>query len=294
MVKVLVDGFDACAAARRVKLLCLDLDGTLVDPSKQVTPAVRAALARAQEARLSVALATGRHPFNVEELQDELGLSHDAVCLSGALALRHGEVVFTHGLAYEAACAAIDAAERCGAYISIAGADFNLTGGHIDRGPGGVTPAMQRYVACGSYDELRHEAAAREGRMLKASLHGETPAAYEKIRAALGKLSGVEVAQSDKLWVDVTAAGCSKAEGIAALAGAMGYTLDEVAAVGDDENDVASLGAVGLGIAMGNALPVARAVAKMAVADNAHDGVAEAIDFILDAQRGDSPEEGCA
>ena len=86
--------------------------------------------------------------------------------------------------------------------------------------------------------------------------------------------------------MDVTDAGCSKAEGISALARAMGLSLSEVAAVGDDENDVESMGVVGLGIAMGNAIEPVRAAADMLVADNEHDGVTEAIDAILAAREG--------
>ena len=274
---------DVREVAGRVRLVCLDLDGTLLGPDKQVSAGNRAAIERAVAAGLTVAVASGRHPFNICELMDELGLPHTAVCLSGAYAMLDGREVHRHALPDATVVQVIDVAEAEGCYLSLAGSDFNLMAGSIRR-EGGETVATRRYVRCASYDELRAAVAERPGQILKGATHAEEPAAYERLREHLRAIPGVEVAQSDVCWSDVCAKGCSKAEGIEALAAALGLTMAEVAAVGDDENDVASLGAVGLGIAMGNALPAAKAAARMTVADNAHDGVAEAIDFILSAQ----------
>lgn len=284
VVDVLADGFDAEGAARRVKLLCLDLDGTLLDPAKQVSAGNRAAIARARETGLHVAIASGRHPFNICELLDDLGLPHDAVCLSGAYAMLGGSGVFRHELDHEAVAATVEIARAFDGYISLAGSDFNLTAGLVNRGKGGTTPAMQRYLHFDTYDDLLLAACERRSQVLKGALHADDDEVYAKLRDELDQIPGIACAQSDTRWVDVTAQGCTKAEGINAMARTLGFSMDEVAAVGDDENDVESLGAVGLGIAMGNALPVARAAAKVVTADNAHDGVAEAIDFILQAQ----------
>ena len=284
MVEVLADGFDAVAAARRVKLVCLDLDGTLLNPAKQLSAGNRAAIERARAAGLHVAIASGRHPFNICELLDGLGMPHDAVCLSGAYVMLGGREVARHGLDDATVLRIIDVVERYGCYVSLAGADFNLTSGNIDRGPGGATGAVSRYIDCDGFDDLRAQVGKHAGAFLKAATHAQDEATYQALRADLREIPGVSVAQSDTRWSDVVATGCSKAEGIEAFARALDLSMAEVAAVGDDENDVESLGAVGLGVAMGNALPVAHAAAKISVADNAHDGVAEAIDFILSAQ----------
>lgn len=277
-------------AARDIRLVCLDLDGTLLGPDKQVSVGNRAALARAHAAGLRIAIASGRHPFNVCELLDELGMAHTAVCLSGAYAMFDGREVFRHGISDELAARVIDVAEAHGCYLSIAGVDFNLMSGHIER-EGGETPATSRYVPCATYDDLRRAAAAHAGALLKCAVHANDDETYERVRADLRQIPGASVTQSDVRWSDVIDQGCSKAEGIEALAGAMGLAMAQVAAVGDDENDIESLAAVGLGIAMGNALPEARAAARVSVADNAHDGVAQAIDFMLAAHAAEGKEQ---
>ena len=274
------------AAASRIRLVCLDLDGTLCDSQKNISPGNRAALARAREAGLSIAVASGRHPFNVCDLMDGLGLPHTAVCLSGAYVMHEGREVFRHGITLECVERAVGVARRVGCYISVSGADFNLNSGSVVRAASEMA-ATSRYRGCGGYDELLNEARARSGELRTCALHADDDERYQELRALLAEaMPGVTLAQSDVRWVDATDAGCSKAEGISALARAMGLSLAEVAAVGDDENDVESMGAVGLGIAMGNAIEPVRSAAGLVVADNEHDGVAEAIDAILAARKG--------
>ena len=80
MVTVLKEGFDARAATQKVKLICLDLDGTLCARDKSIPAANADAIRRAREAGITVAVASGRHPFNVRELMDGLGLPFGCDC----------------------------------------------------------------------------------------------------------------------------------------------------------------------------------------------------------------------
>ena len=264
-----------------IKLICLDLDGTLFNSSKQVSQGNRAAIKRALDAGIKVAIASGRHPFNIAETADSLGLPHTAVCLSGAYVMIGGSEAFRHGLSDEGVQKVIDTAAEHQCYISLAGGDFNLCAGYIER-KGGETPATRRYIRLDSYDALREEAQKHKGLFLKGAVHHDNPAVYEAVKQRLSRIDDIEAVQSDVCWCDTIAKGCSKAEGVAALAKALGHTMGEVAALGDDENDVELISEAGLGIAMGNALPQVKTVAKAQTLDNDHDGVAYTIDKILE------------
>ena len=77
-----------------------------------------------------------------------------------------------------------------------------------------------------------------------------------------------------------------KGTGLLALAKLLGIPQDATIAVGDADNDLGMLRAAGLGVAMGNANESARAAADAVVADNDHDGCAEAIHrFLLGSRR---------
>jgi Cof subfamily protein (haloacid dehalogenase superfamily) len=79
----------------------------------------------------------------------------------------------------------------------------------------------------------------------------------------------------------VTARGISKASAAAFLADHYGLTLDDVAMVGDGDNDLEVFSVVGLPIAMGNGTPKALAAGKHIVAHVDNDGLAEAIELAL-------------
>jgi hypothetical protein len=68
------------------------------------------------------------------------------------------------------------------------------------------------------------------------------------------------------------------------LAEAEGIAPEEIAAVGDDSNDLDLVRDAGLGIAMGNAVPAVRAAADLVVASNERDGVVLAIEEVLRAR----------
>ena len=76
-------------------------------------------------------------------------------------------------------------------------------------------------------------------------------AALHDLRAALP--AGARGVFSHPRYLEVTAAGVDKAHAVRAACAALGIPLDAVAAIGDQENDIGMLRAVGIGIAMGNA-----------------------------------------
>ncbi len=83
---------------------------------------------------------------------------------------------------------------------------------------------------------------------------------------------------------DVFRADNDKARAIKILLGQYGYTLEEAAAIGDSTNDLEMIRTVGMGIAMGNAAAVVKQAAAHVTNDVRHDGVANAIAYIMERQ----------
>lgn len=88
--------------------------------------------------------------------------------------------------------------------------------------------------------------------------------------------------QYGEFSMEIVATGCSKATGVEKLIQYMGYTSDEVMAIGDHTNDIEVLQMVGLGVAVANAVPELCAVADYITEGERSSGVIEAINkFIL-------------
>ena len=93
----------------------------------------------------------------------------------------------------------------------------------------------------------------------------------------LAARKGCEAVRSMDNTMDIMASGVSKGDAMVTLADMIGISPDNVVALGDHDNDVSMLQTAGLGIAMGNATPLAVAAGKVRTLDNDQSGVAAAI-----------------
>ena len=109
----------------------------------------------------------------------------------------------------------------------------------------------------------------------------ERAAALHGLRTALPP--GVRGAFSHPRYLEITARGVDKAPAVRAACAALGLAPAQLAAIGDEENDIGMLRDAGIGIAMGNAAPAVIAAADRVTETNARDGVALAIDRLLAA-----------
>src|ERR1035438_702835 len=93
-----------------LKLLALDIDGTLLNPQKQITPRAYEAIRAAREAGIIVTLATARRYFNTAPIAAELAMEIPLVLCDGALAMHHpaAEVLFKQLLDPSLAQQAVD------------------------------------------------------------------------------------------------------------------------------------------------------------------------------------------
>ena len=129
---------------------------------------------------------------------------------------------------------------------------------------------------CVRVSDMRAYAASHTGDVLKVCMY------HRDVRGRLRSLNalkdtGLDLRFSGSTSLEAVAGGISKGEGLKALAARLGLETSECAAVGDADNDLDLLRTAGLSAAMGNAPEHVRREADMTVADNDHDGVAEAV-----------------
>lgn len=261
-----------------IRLLVSDLDGTLVDREKNLTPGTIAAVGRLRAAGLGFTVISARPMSGIRPLLDPLALDGDVAAFNGGIVFRRDGTIVSH--------VTIPADIARGVMAMVADAEVETWVFADDRwyasnGDGPHTQSERRSsaqepVVVDSFD-------ATLDRADKLTFVSDDAAAlhalYEKVHAAFG--TRATVAQSQSYYLDVTALAANKGDGIAALAGALGIELADTAAIGDQANDLPMLARAGLSIAMGNAPDAVKRAAHKTTRPNDHDGVAHAIDTII-------------
>ena len=259
-----------------IKLISLDLDGTLLDPKGRITEASKAAIAKARAAGLRVVINTGR------PIQEGVFFVREAGCdglVSGAGggAVADAETGRTLRRWVVPEPSARRAIELC------LGWDARLmlfTSREIL-----VNAAYKKYLETRYPFPAFHESAvvtedflgymAERGLPL-VKIHGDKGPGLCPVEE-LAALPDVTITTSTDHDFELTAGGADKGRALAVIADRYGIPLEQCAAVGDSENDLSAFGVVGLPVAMGNAPQRVKAEATRIAPSNGEEGAAWAV-----------------
>jgi hypothetical protein len=269
-----------------MRLVATDLDGTLLRPDKTVSPRTAAALRRVAAAGVHVTLVTGRPVRWLSAVYDQLGARPTVICANGAVVYdpTADRVLRADPLAPDLLA---DVCRRLRAEIPEARFAVEIADGRQMRHERAYElwfdeqddPA--RLIT--SPDELY---AAPAVKLLVRGDGSDAPTFPARVAACLGGL--VETTHStDSGLVEISAAGITKAAGLAWLCERLGVAAEDVVAFGDMPNDVPMLTWAGRAVAVANAHPAVRAAADEVTLGNAEDGVAAYLENRLAALDGD-------
>jgi Cof subfamily protein (haloacid dehalogenase superfamily) len=264
---------------RRISLVLSDVDGTLVTPDKQLTPATIEAVGRLAENGIGFTVASSRPGFGLRMLVEPLALRLPMGAFNGgALVAPDLTPIEQHPVPPDAAARAIEVLTSFGVDIWV----FTATEWLL-RDPEGPYVARERRTVQSeprvveSFDEFLSATLKIVGSSADFDRLAECEAA---MRTALA--GAASAARSQPYYLDVTAPGLDKGTVLDALSRRLGIPPEEIAAIGDMENDIPMFRKAGFAIAMGNAPPEVKAEADAVTLANTEDGVAAAIDrFIL-------------
>ncbi|MCX7623550.1 MAG: HAD family hydrolase [Thermomicrobium sp.] len=283
--------------ARRFRVVVLDIDGTLLDPSDVVRPTVHQAILSCRMLGVEVALATGRRLRTTLPIVEQLGLPLPLVLYNGALVwdTAHEASLVERPLARRDLERTLEEAEREGLGALVlrgpaSGERLVLVGAPLAQLPEFERQLLPR---SGEVDRLPAADVVHLDDVLTVDLFGPE----RELRRATARLAraGLPIYHHGPFewlpelprWVaNVHAPGVSKASGVDFLVRRLGLELADVLAVGDGENDLPLLRRAGLGVAMGNAPEHVRAQAGAVVRGHDEDGVVEALErFVLEPWR---------
>jgi Cof subfamily protein (haloacid dehalogenase superfamily) len=263
-----------------IKLVAIDLDGTLLNSQHQISDRARRAINAAQALGIRVLLATGKTYYSARQLVSELKLTTPSVFGQGTLIYNpDGTIRRQVSLPPDVLRRVIPFVEARGACVSAYSGEMILVRqpdarADLTRYHEPVPTVVGSLVnAMNTYPINKLIVAAHEPRQAKALLWQT----QQLLGTSVGFTMSAVQNQFEILPRDV-----SKGRGVAIVARELGIDLNDVMAIGDAENDREMLELVGMGVAMGNAPDSLKAVARYVTTSNDEDGVAEALErYIL-------------
>ncbi|MCC6728113.1 MAG: HAD family phosphatase [Chthonomonadales bacterium] len=267
----------------RYRILFVDIDGTLVGDSDDPSARAFAALERAGRAGCRVVLCTGRSRHTTRRLAARLGGSH-GVLLNGAVIVEwsSGMVLRKTALDPGVVSRAIEVVRAHGmAPLCFGTRDDDrwiVTDGRAPVHPGYARHNADRLVW---RDDVSVDLEDLPTMVAAYGPPARGRAVAEAARRALGR--SVRVIESvspryDCWCTEIHSPEADKALAAAALAERLGVAASECAAIGDHLNDISLLRWAGLGVAMGDGHPDARACADRVTGCLADDGLASAVE----------------
>lgn len=270
-----------------IKLLALDLDGTLTNSKKEVSERNIEYIHKAQECGVKIILASGRPVIGIKKIADVLNLwnnggyilayngGHIIDCATGKdLVKKTISTKYNHDI-----CEVIRLFK---AYpLSYNGTGViceNDSNQYVQR------EAYNNSVNITKVHNLEKEITEPVVKFMIVGEPEELKQVYEYLKEKLN--NELNVFFSEPYFLEITPPGIEKASSLDRLVKILGYSRNELMACGDGLNDIPMLDYAGLSVAMENAYDETKKYADYIVKSNEDNGVAEAINrFILNKER---------
>lgn len=269
-----------------IKLLALDIDGTLLTPRGELAPRNSVAINRARQLGVLVVLVTGRRFNSARELVQRLELDIPLVSHNGALTknIETLETLDFHPLGAEIARAIIGVGREFGADM-ICCDDPEGLGTMVIEGVSPDNKSLHRYM------EKYRDSVVEVPDLLEYVDHAPIQMMFsgrcdpmddfaENLKAAMGEqiqLFKTRYRSVDLTILDALSDKASKGASLETVAQKHGIAREEVMAIGDNHNDLTMLRYAGLGVVMANAEDELKEMGFEMTSSNEEDGVAEAI-----------------
>lgn len=235
------------------KLIGLDMDGTLLNSKKKITPENMAAIEKAFSQGKEVVLSTGRSVAELREYTDIIkGLKY-LVCISGAMVydLEKEEIIYCAPIPNEVIDKVSEIAETSDVVVILQ-----------------TTEAIAKKT---DLDNLEHFHLNVYKELLNSVATKKILSKYDLV---------FNYAEGNSL--EVSPANVTKGTGLTWLCNHLGFGINKAIDVGDAENDMDAIATAGLGVAMANAIDKVKEIADVVLENDCdHSGCAEAIEKYL-------------
>lgn len=267
----------------KIRLVAIDLDGTLLNTDKSITETTSAILRTAREtADVRVVLASARPPRTVRPFHSLLGLDTPMINYNGALVMdpRTDEILLHQAIPASVAGRVVNLARHLypGCLVTAEIRDRWYTDRYDPRTDSDQTETARLFdpdVVAPIREWINQD-------ITKVLLIGEQRPLGELTDEMQRRLAGeVQLMQTEETLIQVMHPRVSKAVALSMVCQRLGVGREATMAIGDNANDVGMLKWARVGVAVGNAVPAALAAADYVTATNDADGAAHAVQRII-------------
>ena len=266
----------------KYKLLVLDLDGTLTNTKKEITEHTRNTLMEAQERGIKIVLASGRPTYGVAPIAEKLELKkYGGYILSynggEIINWQTGEMMYTNVLDAEV-LPYLYQCSKDNQFAIVTYKDKYVITEH----PNDEYVLKEAILNVMETKKVDNFLEAVDFPVAKCMIVGEPTRLaglekemYEVLKDRMG------VYRSEPYFLELVPKGIDKAQSLAVLLEKIGYTKEEMIAIGDGFNDKSMIEFAGLGVAMANAQEVVKQAADYITLSNEEDGVATVVEKFM-------------
>jgi Cof subfamily protein (haloacid dehalogenase superfamily) len=262
----------------RVALVVSDVDGTLLTKDKTLTDGAKGAVRRLHQAGIGFTITSSRPTIGMRFLIEPLAITLPVGAFNGSCIVDPQlNVIEQHLIPAPAARRSLDVLNEFGVDIWLFTSDLWLT----RRPDGEYVPHEKRAIRADP--TIVADFAPYSSVACKIVGSSADAALLQRCEVAMQKALGAQATavRSQSYYLDVTPPGCDKGTFVQTMAKRLGDPTDEVATIGDMQNDLAMFRKSGMSIAMGNATDDVKKLATHVTASNEDEGFAKAIDMIL-------------
>lgn len=265
-----------------IKLIAIDMDGTLLNSKKEIPKQNQVAIQAAAEKGVKIVICTGRAQSGVVPFYEELGLSakEEYAILNNGCSIHQTSDWSLVDYAYLEASDIAFLADKVKAYPQVQlvlteKEDFLV----VDEEPS----ELVRYDASLVFAEpvsISSQKSQQADKLVFQAMFMGDPEAIDAFQAQeeATLAERFSVVRSQPYIFEVMPKGVTKASGLKKLAEHLSIAPSEIMALGDAGNDAEMLAYAGLSVAMGNATPAIKALATVETADHDQAGVGLAIE----------------
>lgn len=270
-------------------MICVDLDGTLLNDQHKINHTSLATLKKADHMGIKVVVSTGRH--GVDAMYHAGLIANDAYYI-GANGAIVGKVdtefpLYLAEISKDNISILLDFFENHNLQPilytekAIYVTHFRTYFFHLINTIRFKQKKNHKIILIKNNAQIRETFLRENIAILKIVLFISNMTKADEIEKRLKSMSSLETARTFKFSIEITNAGINKAYGIKVLSESLSITNNEIIAFGDSENDIEMLKYVGMGIAMGNADQHVKAIANEITETNNNGGIAKSLEKLL-------------